>query len=231
MRFQKKCSYNAKKVILGENKVSFCNPDLNCSRCMRLVAFRQSNRQKYPSYHNGPVESFGPINAALLVVGMAPGLHGANQTGRPFTNDGAGDTLMSALKKFEFAKGEYKKRKDDGFELIDARITNTVRCVPPKNKIKSDEVKNCRPFLKAEIEDMKNLKIILAIGKDAHDAVLETLGFKKTDFKFAHGNTHALPKYALKLVDSYHTSRYNISTKRLTPQMFEAVMQKIREML
>ena len=209
----------------------FCNPDFNCAKCARLVSFRIQNRAKYPSYHNAPVNSFGSIEAKLLVVGMAPGLHGANQTGRPFTNDGAGDTLMNALKKFGFAKGEYKKRKDDGFELIDARITNTVRCVPPQNKIKSDEIKNCRPFLKTEIEDMKNLKIILAIGKDAHDAVLETLDLKKTDFKFAHGEIHLLPEKGLTLIDSYHTSRYNISTKRLTPQMFEAVMQKTRELL
>ena len=210
--------------------MAFCNPDLNCARCARLVAFRQANCEKYPSYHNSPVESFGPIDAEFLVVGMAPGLHGANQTGRPFTNDGAGDTLMNTLKKFGFATGTYQKRKDDGFELINARITNTVRCVPPQNKIKIDEVKNCRPFLKSEIEEMPNLKIILAIGKDAHEAVLETLGFKKTDFKFAHASIHTLSN-TLKLVDSYHTSRYNISTKRLTLPMFEAVMQNIREML
>jgi len=211
--------------------VPFCDPDLNCAKCARLVSFRAQNREKYPSYHNGPVGSFGSIDAALLVVGMAPGLHGANQTGRPFTNDGAGDTLMITLKKFGFASGEYKKRKDDGFELLNARITNTVRCVPPQNKIKSDEVKNCRPFLKEEMDDMKNLKIILAIGKDAHDAVLDTLGLKKSDFVFAHANVHTLPIRGLRLVDSYHTSRYNISTKRLTLPMFEAVMQKIREML
>lgn len=209
----------------------FCNPDSNCAKCARLVTFRMQNREKYPLYHNAPVSSFGPIDARLLVVGMAPGLHGANQTGRPFTNDGAGDTLMTALKKFGFARGEYKKRKDDGFELVDARITNTVRCVPPQNKIKSDEVKNCRSFLEEEIGDMKNLKIILAIGKNAHDAVLETLKLKKNNFVFAHANVHILPVRDLILVDSYHTSRYNISTKRLTPQMFEAVMEKIRGML
>ena len=209
----------------------FCNPDLNCAKCARLVVFREANRQKYPSYHNGPVPSFGPIEAELLIVGMAPGLHGANQTGRPFTNDGAGDTLMMALKKFGFAKGEYKKRKDDGFELVNARITNTVRCVPPQNKIKPDEVRNCRSFLKAEADDMKNLKIVLAIGKDAHEGFLTALGLKKGDFKFAHGAEHFLPVRSLVLVDSYHTSRYNISTKRLTPEMFEAVIQKIKGML
>ena len=211
--------------------MSFCNPELNCAKCARLTAFRTENRRKYPFYHNAPVPSFGPIEAELLVVGMAPGLHGANQTGRPFTNDGAGDTLMTALKKFGFASGEYKRRKDDGFELVNARITNTVRCVPPQNKIKSDEVQNCRPFLKAEIEDMKNLKVVLAIGKDAHDGFLDTVGLKKGDFKIAHGAEHVLPVRSLVLVDSYHTSRYNISTKRLTPEMFEAVIKKIREML
>ena len=161
----------------------FCNPDINCNKCERLVRFRIQNRQKFPTYHNSPVESFGSLEASLLIVGMAPGLHGANQTGRPFTNDGAGDVLMYALKNTGFAKGEYKRRKDDGFELINARITNTVRCVPPQNKIKPDEVKNCRPFLSDEIQNMKNLKVILAIGKDAHDAVLQTLGYQKSLFK------------------------------------------------
>jgi len=213
------------------NKVSFCNPDYDCSKCERLVKFRLENRLKYPSYHNAPVESFGPLTASMLVVGMAPGLHGANQTGRPFTNDGAGDTLMIALKKFGFATGKYQRRKDDGFELVNARITNTVRCVPPHNKITSDEVKNCRPFLSAEIADMKNLRLILAIGKDAHDAVLATFGLKKDAFKFAHGSVHVLPVSSLILVDSYHTSRYNISTKRLTPEMFDAVMQKAKDLL
>lgn len=211
--------------------MSFCNPDKNCDKCERLVAFRKQNRLKFPNYHNAPVDAFGKLDAALLIVGMAPGLHGANQTGRPFTNDGAGDTLMLSLKKFGLAQGEYQRRKDDGFELVNARITNTVRCVPPQNKIKSDEVKNCRPFLKAEIDDMKNLKAILAIGKDAHDAVLETLGYKKADFKFAHGAKHRLEKNGLFLVDSYHTSRYNINTGRLTQEMFDDVMKKTKELL
>lgn len=209
----------------------FCGPDLNCAKCARLTAFRAENCKKYPFYHNAPVPSFGPIEAEFLVVGMAPGLHGANQTGRPFTNDGAGDTLMMALKKFGFASGEYKRRKDDGFELVNARITNTVRCVPPQNKIKSDEVKNCRPFLKAETDAMRNLKVVLAIGKDAHDGFLAAVGLKKGDFKFAHGAMHILPVRSLVLIDSYHTSRYNISTKRLTAEMFEAVIRKISEML
>ena len=209
----------------------FANPDNNCLKCSRLALFRSQNRQKYPSYHNAPVPSFGSLNAALLIVGMAPGLHGANQTGRPFTNDGAGDTLMLTLKKFGLATGEYQKKKDDGFELVNARITNTVRCVPPQNKITSEEIKNCMSFLKAEIDAMKNLKVFLAIGKDAHDAVLSALSLKKGDYKFAHGSVHYLPTRGLILVDSYHTSRYNISTKRLTPEMFENVMQKTRDLL
>ncbi|MBO4294271.1 MAG: uracil-DNA glycosylase [Alphaproteobacteria bacterium] len=209
----------------------FSNPDNNCTKCARLAEFRCQNRQKFPTYHNAPVPSFGSLNAQLLIVGMAPGLHGANQTGRPFTNDGAGDTLMLALKKFDFATGEYKKKKDDGFELVNARITNTVRCVPPQNKITSEEIKNCMSFLKAEIDAMKNLKVFLAIGKDAHDAVLQALSLKKSDFTFAHGSVHYLPVRNLILVDSYHTSRYNISTKRLTPQMFDNVMKQTKELL
>jgi len=209
----------------------FCNPDKNCEKCERLRQFRLQNRQKFPTYHNAPVESFGPIDAELLVIGMAPGLHGANQTGRPFTNDGAGDTLMSALKKFGFATGEYARRKDDGFELLNARITNTVRCVPPQNKITALEVKNCRPFLKEEIESMKNLKVILAVGKDAHDAALETLGYRKTDFKFTHGGVHHLQKQNIFLVSSYHTSRYNINTGRLTQAMFDNVIKTTKDLL
>ena len=209
----------------------FSGPDKNCDKCERLVCFRNENRKKFLTYHNAPVSSFGEIEAKILVVGLAPGLNGANQTGRPFTNDYAGDILYPALKKFGFAKGNYQKRADDGFELINVRISNAVRCVPPQNKVNADEVKNCRPFLIEEIAAMKNLKIILALGQVAHNAVLGALGYKLSAFKFCHGGKHILKKHRLVLFDSYHTSRYNINTGVLTVKMFEDIILKVKESL
>ena len=202
-------------------------PQKNCDLCPRLVEFRAQNKVKFPQYHNAPVEPFGNLNAEVLVVGLAPGLNGANQTNRPFTNDYAGDMLYPALKKFGFATGEYKKKKDDGFELINVRVTNSVRCVPPQNQVTSEELKNCRSFLSDEISAMKNLKIILALGTVAHGAVLQALNYKKSAFKFAHGAEHFLDQHNIKLFDSFHTSRYNINTGVLTSVMFEEVIKKI----
>ena len=162
---------------------------------------------------------------------MAPGLNGANQTGRPFTNDYAGDVLYPALKKHGFATGTYLKRADDGFELTSARVTNAVRCVPPQNKVVAEEVNNCRPFLQNEIAAMPNLKIILTLGTVAHNALLSALGYKKSAFKFAHGAKHLLAKHGLLFFDSYHTSRYNINTGVLTDDMFDKVIANIREEL
>ncbi len=202
-------------------------PQKNCDLCPRLVEFRAQNKLKFPHYHNAPVEPFGNLNAEVLVVGLAPGLNGANQTNRPFTNDYAGDILYPALKKFGFATGEYKKKKDDGFELINVRVTNSVRCVPPQNQVTSEELKNCRSFLSDEISAMKNLKIILALGTVAHGAVLQALNYKKSAFKFAHGAEHFLDQHNLKLFDSFHTSRYNINTGVLTMEMFEKIIAEI----
>lgn len=202
-------------------------PAKNCDLCPRLVEFREQNKIKFPSYHNAPVEAFGDLNAEVLVVGLAPGLNGANQTNRPFTNDYAGDVLYPALKKFGFAKGEYKRVKNDGFELVNVRVTNSVRCVPPQNQVTADELKNCREFLSAEITAMKNLKTILALGTVAHGAVLQALGYKKSAFKFAHGAEHILDNHNLKLIDSFHTSRYNINTGVLTVEMFEKIIALI----
>lgn len=206
-------------------------PTADCILCQRLVAFRNDNRRKFPSYFNAPVPSFGNLNAQLLVIGMAPGLNGANQTGRPFTNDYAGDILYPALKKFGFAQGIYGKRADDGFKLMNCRVTNAVRCVPPQNKVIADEVNNCRHFLADEIASMPNLKVILTLGTVAHNALLSTLGYKKSAFKFAHGSRHILPRHNLILFDSYHTSRYNINTGILTAQMFDRVISDIKECL
>lgn len=209
----------------------FVCPDRKCALCPRLVEFRKGNIAKFPSYYNGPVPPFGSIDAEVLIVGLAPGLNGANQTARPFTNDYAGDVLYPILKSFGFASGEYQKRKDDGFELENVRVTNSVRCVPPQNKVTGDEVKTCGKFLIDEINDMKNLKIILTLGSVAHNAVLGVLGYKKASFKFAHNAVHKLDRHNLLMVNSYHTSRYNINTGVLTYEMFENVIKNIKELL
>ncbi len=206
-------------------------PEKNCPLCPRLVAFRTDNRQKFSSFYNAPVPPFGPSDARLLILGMAPGLKGANQTGRPFTNDYAGDLLYPVLKKYGFATGNYGKRADDGYRLGDARVTNSVRCVPPQNKVVAEEVNNCRRFLVSELEALDNLKIILALGGVAHNALLGTLGYPKSAFKFAHGARHLLPRHNLVLFNSYHTSRYNVNTGVLTAEMFENVIRQIREEL
>lgn len=209
----------------------FCPPEKNCSKCPRLVDFRKSNITKFPNYYNAPVPSFGNLDAEVLVVGLAPGLNGANQTGRPFTNDYAGDILYPALKKFGLAKGNYGKKADDGFELINVRITNSVRCVPPQNKVTTDEVKTCGEFLIKEIDAMPNLKIILTLGSVAHNAVLGVLGYKKSAFKFAHGAEHVLNKHNLTMINSYHTSRYNINTGVLSEEMFENIIRRLKNLL
>ena len=207
--------------------MSFVPPEKLCRLCTRLVDFRNDNIKKFPNYYNGAVEPFGDINAELLVVGLAPGLNGANQTGRPFTNDYAGDILYPTLKKFGFAEGIYQKRKDDGFKLLNARVTNAVRCVPPQNKVTGEETKTCGCFLVKEIAAMSNLKIILSLGAVSHNAVLGGLGYKKSAFKFRHNATHKLKNHNIILVDSYHTSRYNINTGVLTSEMFENVIRNI----
>ncbi len=211
--------------------MSFTCPDKKCCRCPRLLEFRAQNVAKFPSYYNGPVESFGSLEAEVLIVGLAPGLNGANQTNRPFTNDYAGDVLYPILKKYGLATGNYGKRKDDGFELINVRVTNSVRCVPPQNKVTGDEVKNCGGYLIEELHEMPNLKIILTLGSVAHNAVLGVLGYKKAAFKFAHGAVHKLDKHQLLMMNSYHTSRYNINTGVLTYEMFEDIVKKMKDLL
>ncbi len=206
-------------------------PALDCANCPRLVAFRAQNKQKFPAYHNAPVASFGSLEAQILVVGLAPGLNGANQTNRPFTNDYAGDILYPTLQKFGLAHGHYQRRKDDGFTLDNVRVTNAVRCVPPQNKVTADEVAACRPFLQAEIAAMPNLKLILSLGAVSHGAVLQALGYKKSACKFSHGGEHLLDKHGLILLDSYHTSRYNINTNVLTLAMFEQIVARAKTLL
>ena len=210
--------------------MSFVCPDRNCSLCPRLCDFRKANQLKFPNYYNGPVPPFGGLDAEVLIVGLAPGLNGANQTARPFTNDYAGDVLYPILKKFGFASGTYQKRKDDGFELIDVRVTNSVRCVPPQNKVTGEEVKNCGTYLIDELNNMPNLKVVLTLGSVAHNALLGVLGYKKSAFKFAHGALHRLDKHNLLMLNSYHTSRYNINTGVLTFEMFEKIVEKLRSL-
>ncbi len=205
-------------------------PDHNCALCPRLKDFREANKAAYPGFFNAPVPSFGSLNARLLIVGLAPGLKGANQTGRPFTGDYAGDLLYDTLVDFGFAEGTYDKRPDDGLALLDCRITNAVRCVPPENKPIGAEVRNCAPFLIADLGAMANLEIILSLGSLSHGAVLSALGYKKSAYRFAHEAFHELPS-GLTLANSYHCSRYNTNTRRLTTEMFRAVFQKLRDRL
>jgi len=191
---------------------------------------RQLNRQNWPDWHNAPVPPFGDLSARLLIVGLAPGLRGANCTGRPFTGDYAGDTLYAALVRHGFASGQYAKRADDGLTLRDCRITNAVRCVPPENKPETSEIHACRPFLADEIAAMPQLAAILALGTVAHGAVLRCLGSKPAHHGFAHGAIHLIQP-TLTLFDSYHCSRYNTNTGRLTEAMFDAVITAIRDHL
>lgn len=201
-----------------------------CELCPRLVAYRKDNESKEPGWFNGAVPSFGNPDARLLIVGLAPGRNGANRTGRPFTGDFAGELLYGTLLSHGFARGVYGARADDGLELIDCMITNAVRCAPPENKPEPSEITNCRRYLVARIAHLPKLKLILALGRIAHEQILATLGHKKVDFPFAHGARHNLER-GLILFDSFHCSRYNTSTGRLTPAMFGAVFDAIRNEL
>ena len=217
------------KVQAYDKQIPMQAPDHNCDLCPRLTAFRETNRTKFPDKFNGPVPSFGPQDCKLLVVGLAPGLRGANFSGRPFTGDYAGDLLYPTLLKFGFARGDYKAQPDDGLELIDARITNAVRCVPPENKPTGDEMNTCRPFLIDEIAALPNLQAILCLGLISHNAVLKTFGAKLSGHKFGHGAIHDLE--GVQIFDSYHCSRYNTNTGRLTTEMFEDVFTSICDTL
>lgn len=205
-------------------------PPPDCPLCPRLVAFRADNRRRYPGYHNAPVASFGPRDARLLILGLAPGLQGANQTGRPFTGDYAGDLLYATLLQEGFATGRYDRRPDDGLRLLDCRIANAVRCVPPENKPIGAEIAACRPFLQQELEGMPGLKSVLALGRIAHEQLLAARGLKRSAYSFAHGALHRLPD-GLLLADSYHCSRYNVNTRRLTPEMFQEVVASVKRAL
>lgn len=204
-------------------------PGRDCPLCPRLVAFRTVWRAKRPEWANAPVPSFGSAEARLLVVGLAPGLQGANRTGRPFTGDYAGDLLYETLIDFGFARGTYDERPDDGLEMIDARITNAVRCVPPENKPVGAEITTCRSFLITTLAEMPNLTAVVALGRIAHDSVVTALGRRRAATPFGHGAVHAGDR--ITLFDSYHCSRYNTNTGVLTPAMFRAVFAAVRARL
>ena len=204
-------------------------PGRDCPRCPRLAAFRETWRQREPEWFNAPVDSFGPLDARLLIVGLAPGLRGANRTGRPFTGDYAGDLLYATLEEFGFAKGHYQADPDDGLALIDCRITNAVRCVPPENKPTPEEIATCRPFLAATIDEMRGLSAVLALGRVAHETFVAAREARRSEYPFGHGRVHAMG--AITLFDSYHCSRYNTNTGVLTPQMFRDVVALVRKHL
>ncbi|HKU05458.1 MAG TPA: uracil-DNA glycosylase [Bradyrhizobium sp.] len=202
-------------------------PDQNCPLCPRLAAFRAETRTREPDWHNAPVASFGDPNARVLIVGLAPGLQGANRTGRPFTGDYAGDLLYATLLDYGFARGVYQARPDDGLALVDCRISNAVRCVPPQNKPLPIEINTCRTFLAATMATMPKLTSIVLLGRIAHDSTVKALGLKASAAPFGHGAVHGAGK--IRLYDSYHCSRYNTNTGVLTPKMFRDVFARVRK--
>lgn len=206
---------------------TFTEPHRDCNLCPRLRAFLLDLRESHPDYHNAPVPSFGDPDPQLLIVGLAPGMHGANRTGRPFTGDWAGDLLYGAIEEYGFSKGTYDARPDDGLELTGAMITNAVRCLPPANKPIGAEGAACRPFLTDQIASLSSLKTILTLGKVSHDNTVRALGLKLKDYPFGHHRVYDLPG-GKRLYSSYHCSRYNTNTKRLTEEMFYKVFADIR---
>jgi uracil-DNA glycosylase family 4 len=203
-------------------------PSHDCPDCPRLAAFRAANRAAYPDWWNAPVPTFGDTNARVAIVGLAPGLRGANRTGRPFTGDYAGDLLYSTLLEFGFASGVYDRRPDDGLTLVDCAIINAVRCVPPQNKPTPEEITTCRRYLTPAIVAMPRLKVMVALGRIAHESALRALKLTLSKFPFAHGVRHPVAPDGFSLFDSYHCSRYNTNTGVLTEAMFRQVFASIR---
>ena len=204
--------------------------DANCTQCSRLANFLCEVKTKYPNYYAKPVEPFGDSHARLLVVGLAPGMHGANATGRPFTGDYAGLLLYQALYDFGYSNKPSSESVDDGLQLKNCRITNAVKCLPPQNKPTGDEIKQCNAFLAAELNTLPENSVILSLGSIAHQAVLRAYNLKASSAKFAHNALHTLPNGNY-LINSYHTSRYNVQTKRLSKAQFDDVFQQITHLL
>jgi len=209
---------------------SAVDPPRNCALCPRLAAYRQDNIAKYPGWYNGAAPSFGPPDARLLIIGLAPGLKGANRTSRAF-GDFSGDLLFAVLDKFGFSAGKYAASPDDGLMLKGAMITNAVRCAPPKNKPAGAEIRQCRPYLLNQINALASLKVLLCLGRIAHDSTIAALGLKRKEAPFRHGARHAVQARKIAIFDSYHCSRYNINTRRLTAAMFESVFEDVRSEL
>lgn len=201
-------------------------PGRDCPLCPRLAGYREEQRRLNPGWFNAPVPSFGATDARLLIVGLAPGVSGANRTGRPFTGDYAGDLLYDTLLRFGMASGQYRADPQDGLTLRRTMISNAVRCVPPQNKPLPAEIRSCNGFLRARIENLPSLTAIVALGRIAHDGVLAALERRKSAFPFSHGGEHDLGR--LRLFDSYHCSRYNTNTGVLTPEMFRQVFARVK---
>ncbi len=216
-----------KKIILLKNTSSF---NVNCIDCPRLCDHLKQVRNQYPAYYSRPVPSFGSAHPQLLVVGLAPGLHGANATGRPFTGDHAGILLYQMLYKYGFSNNPISRNANDSLKLKDSRITNAVRCLPPQNKPLGDEIDNCNHYLGEELENIKKEAIVLCLGRIAHSSTFKALHMKQSDYPFKHGQFHRLDDGKI-IVDSYHCSRYNTQTKRLTEAMFDNVFKNIKKQL
>lgn len=214
-------------MTMTMTRKTFKEPPRDCALCPRLREFLLDLREKHPDWHNAPVPSFGDPKAKLLIIGLAPGMQGANRTGRPFTGDWAGDLLYAAINAYKFSQGTYGAEADDGLTLHGAMITNAVRCLPPQNKPIGAEINTCRPFLVDQIESMGSLKALLCLGKISHDSTIRALGLKLKDYPFGHHKIYDLPN-GLRLYTSYHCSRYNTNTKRLTEEMFYAIFNDIR---
>lgn len=203
--------------------------DGNCRACPRLARFLGDVQERYPDYYCGPVPPFGDAAARFLVVGLAPGMHGANRTGRPFTGDHAGILLYQMLHKYGFATRDHSEAADDGLQLPDCRITNAVKCLPPDNKPVGAEINTCNTFLANELDSLPEHSVVLALGGIAHRAIVRALGMRQADYKFAHAAQHDLGRFCL--LDSYHCSRYNTNTRRLTEAMFDDIFAIARSML
>ena len=206
----------------------FAEAPKGCRRCPRLVALRKDLRREQPDWWNAPVPAFGDPDAWLAIVGLAPGREGANRTGRPFTGDASGEMLFATLDKFGFVDGTFQNHPDDGIALNGAMILNAVKCLPPENKPIGEEINNCRNFLGKSLRALPGLKVIVALGKIAHDSLVRSHKLRLADFPFGHAARHVLPGGAL-LIDSYHCSRYNVNTGRLTPAMFEGIFADARK--
>lgn len=203
--------------------------DAACRQCKRLAIFLDDTKAKYPDYYCRPVPAFGDENSSFLIVGLAPGLHGANASGRPFTGDDSGVFLYEALHRFGFASAAKSVAVDDGLQLHNCRITNAVKCLPPQNKPLTSEIKTCSAFLQTELMAMPNTSVVLALGGIAHNAILRALDKPLSSYKFGHANEYSLEH--IRLIDSYHCGRYNTQTKRLTPEMFQGIFKRVQEML